>query len=63
MVGRECLQRLLEMDPQVSVLISTGYTADNSAQELVAEGALGVVEKPFRIRDFAVAVRAALDEP
>jgi hypothetical protein len=24
---------------------------------------LGVVEKPFRIRDFAVAVRAALDRP
>jgi signal transduction histidine kinase/CheY-like chemotaxis protein len=63
MNGRECLRRLLEMDPRVKVLISTGYTADNSAQELVAEGALGVVEKPFRIRDFAVAVRAALDRP
>jgi signal transduction histidine kinase len=63
MGGRECLQRLLEIDLQVKVLISTGYTADNSAQELVAEGALGVVEKPFRIRDFAVAVRAALDRP
>jgi hypothetical protein len=28
----------------------------------VAEGALGVVEKPFRLKDFAVAVRAALDK-
>jgi len=25
------------------------------------EGALGVVEKPFRIQDFAVAVRTAID--
>jgi PAS domain S-box-containing protein len=63
MGGRECLRRLQEVDPQVKVLISTGYTADNSAQELVAEGALGVVEKPFKVQDFAVAVRAALDKP
>jgi PAS domain S-box-containing protein len=63
MGGRECLRRLREMDPDVKVLISTGYTADDSVQELLAEGALGVVEKPFRIQDFAVAVRAALDKP
>jgi two-component system cell cycle sensor histidine kinase/response regulator CckA len=62
MDGRECLRRLRELDPRVRVLISTGYTVRGLAQELVAEGALGVVEKPFRIRDFAVAVRAALDE-
>jgi len=60
--GLECLRRLRELDPQVNVLISTGYTTDGSAQELVAEGALGVVEKPFRLKDFAVAVRAALDQ-
>jgi PAS domain S-box-containing protein len=62
MSGLECLRRLREMDPQVKVLISTGYTAKGVAQELVAEGALGVVEKPFRIQDFATAVRAAIDE-
>jgi len=63
MGGMECLRRLREMNPSVKVLISTGYMADGLVQELVAEGALGVVEKPFRIRDFAVAVRAALDKP
>jgi DNA-binding NtrC family response regulator len=62
MGGLECLRRLREMDPQVRVLISTGYTVKGLAQELVAEGALEVVEKPFRIQDFAAAVRAALDK-
>jgi signal transduction histidine kinase/ActR/RegA family two-component response regulator len=61
MSGLECLRRLREMDPQVKVLISTGYTARDLAEELVAEGALGVVAKPFRIRDFATAVREAID--
>jgi PAS domain S-box-containing protein len=63
MGGRECLRRLRGLDPQVKVLISTGYTAKSLAEELVGEGALGVVEKPFRIHDFATAVRAALDRP
>jgi two-component system cell cycle sensor histidine kinase/response regulator CckA len=62
MGGRECLRRLQELDPQVKVLISTGYTVGSSAQELVTEGALEVVEKPFLLQDFAVAVRAALDQ-
>jgi two-component system cell cycle sensor histidine kinase/response regulator CckA len=62
MNGQECLRRLRELDPRVKVLISTGYTARGLAQELVAEGALGVVEKPFQVRDFAIAVRVALDK-
>jgi CheY-like chemotaxis protein len=63
MGGRECLRRLRQLDPQVKVLISTGYTANSSVQGLVSEGALGVVEKPFLPQDFAIAVRMALDKP
>jgi DNA-binding NtrC family response regulator len=62
MGGRECLHRLRELDPQVKVLIATGYTINGSAQILVSEGALGVVEKPFNIEELAIMVRKALDE-
>jgi two-component system cell cycle sensor histidine kinase/response regulator CckA len=61
MNGQECLRRLQQLDPEVKVLIATGYTADSSVQRLKAEGVLGVVEKPFSIRTLAAAVRAALD--
>jgi CheY-like chemotaxis protein len=61
MGGQACLRRLREWDRQVKVLISTGYTAKGLAQELVAEGALGVVEKPFPPQDFAAVVRRVLD--
>jgi PAS domain S-box-containing protein len=63
MGGRECLRQLRQLDPEVRVLISTGYTANSSAQGMVSEGALGVVEKPFLLQDFAIAVRMALDKP
>jgi two-component system cell cycle sensor histidine kinase/response regulator CckA len=62
MGGRECLRRLREVAPGVQVLISTGYTAKSLAEELVAGGVLGVVEKPFVAHEFATAVRAALDK-
>jgi len=61
MDGRECLRRLLEMDPEARVLIATGYTVGSSARALVSEGALGVVEKPYRLHELAIAVREALD--
>jgi two-component system, cell cycle sensor histidine kinase and response regulator CckA len=47
MGGRECLARLRKADPKARVLIATGYTADGSAQELLREGALAIVEKPL----------------
>ena len=47
MGGRECLARLRTADPNARVLIATGYTSDGSAQELLREGALAIVEKPF----------------
>jgi DNA-binding NtrC family response regulator len=50
------------LDPQVKVLISTGYTANSSAQKLVSQGAVGIVEKPFLLQYFATTVRTALDK-
>ena len=47
MGGRECLARLRAADPNARVLIATGYTSDGSAQELLNEGALAIVEKPL----------------
>lgn len=51
MGGRECLARLRKANPAVPVVIVTGYSADGSPQELLGEGAMAIVEKPF---DFAV---------
>jgi len=47
MGGRECLRHLLRANAQARVLIVTGHMTDGSVQELMSEGALGLVEKPF----------------
>jgi CheY-like chemotaxis protein len=60
MGGRECLARLREADAAVRVVIATGYTSDGSAQELLGEGALAIVEKPLDIMSFAGMVQTIL---
>jgi hypothetical protein len=39
------------------VLVSTGYTSDGSAQELLLKGALGIVEKPLDLKVLAETVQ------
>jgi PAS domain S-box-containing protein len=58
--GRETFRRLRELDPNVGVLLSSGYSTDEfEPGEL--DGILGFVPKPYRIEELAAAVRAALD--
>jgi len=57
MGGRECLAHLRQRNPGVRVLVTTGYTSDGSAQELLHEGALGIVEKPLDLKGFAEKVQ------
>jgi two-component system cell cycle sensor histidine kinase/response regulator CckA len=47
MGGRECLARLREGNPELKVIIVTGFTADGSALELLKEGARDILEKPL----------------
>ncbi|MBI4409092.1 MAG: response regulator [Gemmatimonadetes bacterium] len=59
--GRDTLVELMRMDPELPVLLSSGYAADVAAGELLAAGARGFVSKPYEPRALARAVRQALD--
>jgi len=63
MGGRECLRELLAVDPQVKVLITSGYAASTSAGETIDSGAKGFVDKPFTMRELLRQVRRVLDAP
>ncbi len=60
MGGRECLERLRAIDPEVRVLLITGYTTDGSAEELLRLGAVDLVEKPLDLRVFSEKVKRAI---
>ncbi|RMG50403.1 MAG: response regulator, partial [Acidobacteria bacterium] len=59
--GGEAFRELKQMDPTVNVLFATAYgSAPESVQDLLKDGAAGLVRKPYHIHELAAAVQAAL---
>jgi len=59
--GGEVFLKMKEMDPGVHVLVSSGYSQEGKAQEILSGGAMGFVQKPFHVRDLISKVRQGLD--
>jgi CheY-like chemotaxis protein len=49
MGGAEFYQKVKEINPMVKVLLSSGYSLDGEAQKVMAAGAQGFIQKPYRI--------------
>ncbi|MBI9083242.1 MAG: cache domain-containing protein [Desulfobacterales bacterium] len=49
MGGGEVFDRLRALDPDVTVLLSSGYSQDGEAAEILARGGKGFIQKPFRM--------------
>jgi two-component system cell cycle sensor histidine kinase/response regulator CckA len=58
--GRDAFHRLRQIDPNVSVLFASGYSADHTTSDEL-ERALGFVGKPYRPEELASTVRSVLD--
>jgi DNA-binding NtrC family response regulator len=60
--GMDALKRLIAIDPQVRVLLSSGYSAEQ-VESMDIEHILGFINKPYRADDMVRLVRSALDQP
>ena len=58
MGGEETFRRLKALDPGVRVLLSSGYSQEGRAQELLREGCRGFLQKPYNLDE----LRAKLEE-
>jgi len=61
MSGRDCLARLRAIDPDVRILLSSGYSPDDTITELIRKEDLGFIQKPYVVNQLAQAVAEALD--
>ena len=60
MDGREVFHRLRAVNPNVKVIISSGYSRDQDADDLLKLGAAGFVQKPYRIAELVKVVGEAI---
>ena len=49
MMGDETFQKLKAIDPGVRVLLSSGFSQDDYAEQLLRKGCLGFIQKPFQM--------------
>lgn len=61
MGGRKCLERLLDINPNVRTIIASGYFTDGQESEILEYGAKGFIGKPYRLEDLLKNVRQVLD--
>jgi PAS domain S-box-containing protein len=61
MEGREVFHRLQEIKPGVKVIVSSGYSHDRDADDLLEQGARGFVQKPFRIAELVRVVGEVME--
>lgn len=61
MSGMELATEIMDIIPQIPVILCTGYSEDISDKKALAKGARGFIEKPFSISKLAEMVRNVLD--
>ena len=61
MSGGETFDRLREINPDLKVLLSSGYSLDGEANEILNRGCNGFIQKPFSIKELSKKVREILD--
>jgi two-component system cell cycle sensor histidine kinase/response regulator CckA len=59
--GKETYRQLRAINPQVKVLLSSGYSTNGEAGEILKQGVSGFVQKPYREEELAAKVRGVLD--
>ena len=60
MSGPECFQRLRAIDPDLRVLISSGYSLDVEAENILKGKATGFLPKPYDLNQLMESVERAL---
>lgn len=61
MGGGEVFDRLKAIDPAVKVLLSSGYSINGKASEIIDRGCVGFIQKPFNLAQLSEKVQTVLE--
>ena len=61
MSGGETFNRLRAIKPDVKILLSSGYSLNGQASEIMQRGCNGFIQKPFNIKQISRKIREILD--
>ena len=62
MGGSEVYDKIKEIKPDLKVLLSSGYSINGQATEILKRGCEGFIQKPFNMEEFSKKIREILDK-
>jgi two-component system cell cycle sensor histidine kinase/response regulator CckA len=62
MGGGEVYDNLKRINPQIKVLLSSGYSLDSSATKILERGCNGFIQKPFNLIQLSRKVREVVEK-
>ena len=62
MSGGDTYDRMKSIDPDIKVLLSSGYSINGQATEIMDRGCNGFIQKPFKMKELSQKLRGILDE-
>ncbi len=62
MGGGETYDKLKEINPDIKVLLSSGYSINGEAKEILERGCNGFIQKPYRSKELSQKIRKILDK-
>jgi two-component system cell cycle sensor histidine kinase/response regulator CckA len=62
MDGEETYNALKKIDPQIKAILSSGYSMEEKAINILKHGCNGFIQKPFNISDLSRKIREIIDQ-
>ena len=60
MSGGETYERLKAINPNVKVILSSGYSIEGQASEILKRGCDGFIQKPFKMKELSQKIKEIL---
>ena len=58
--GGDCFRRMKEINPRTRVILSSGYSMEGAIQDVMNEGILAFIQKPYRLEELSRVVGTAV---
>ncbi|UCG79679.1 MAG: PAS domain-containing protein, partial [Desulfobacterales bacterium] len=62
MGGGKAYDRMKEINPDIKVLLSSGFSVERGASEILKRGCNGFIQKPFNVKELSGKIREILDK-
>jgi len=59
--GSKTYDLLKKTNPDIKVILSSGYSIDGEASQIIARGCNGFIQKPFGIKELSQKIREIMD--